>query len=93
MGMKSLSYIPGCVPDQAFFLDNFIPPLNGDIFLKWIEREKARERLIIDPISANPFLAITLAQKGCRVLAARGNPITWMITEIASGRYKREDIS
>jgi len=72
-------------------LENFIPPLLKSTFPTWIEKLGLSNHLLIDPISANPLLPVELAALGFRVLSARGNPIIWLITEVAASAPTKED--
>jgi len=92
MDKYPFSYIPVCDPGDSFILDNFLPPVNSRILRRWVEKNDATGRLIIDPIGANPNLAIALAQAGCRVLIVRNNPVTWLTTEAGSGKFDSSGI-
>jgi hypothetical protein len=93
MSVNNFSYIPGSIKGYDMLLENFIPPLPKSTFPSWIEKMGLSDHLIIDPISANPLLPVELAASGYRVLSARGNPIIWLITEVAASAPTKEDFS
>jgi hypothetical protein len=87
------SYIPGKAEGYDLPLQNFLPVLPKDTFPFWVEKTKISKHLLIDPISANPLLAVELAACGHRILSARSNPITWLITEVIAAGLKESDFS
>jgi len=91
MSVNNFSYIPGGIKGHDQPLENFIPPLLKSTFPTWIEKMGLSNHLLIDPISANPLLPVYLAASGFRVLSARGNPIIWLITEVAASAPTKED--
>jgi len=93
MSANNFSYIPGGIKGHDQPLENFIPPVPKSSFPTWIERMGLSNHLLIDPISANPLLPVELAASGFRVLSARGNPIIWLITEVAASAPTKEDFS
>ena len=93
MSVKNFSYIPGSIKGYDLPLEIFIPPLPKNTFPSWIEKMGLSDHLLIDPISANPLLPVELAASGFRVLSARGNPIIWLITEVAASAPTEEDFS
>ena len=63
-------------------LDRFIPTLPVGAAQEWLEKHTSAGSLIIDPLGANPMLAVEAAQSGRRVLVSRNNPILWLILEV-----------
>ena len=93
MSVNNFSFIPGSIKGYDLPLEKFIPPLPKNTFPSWIEKMGLSDHLLIDPISANPLLPVELAASGFRVLSARGNPILWLITEVAASAPTEEDFS
>ena len=93
MSVNNFSYIPGDIKGHDQPLENFIPPLLKSTFPTWVEKMGLSNHLLIDPISANPLLPVELAALGFRVLSARGNPIIWLITEVAASAPTKEDFT
>ncbi|MCD6355659.1 MAG: hypothetical protein J7L66_00110, partial [Anaerolineaceae bacterium] len=93
MNANSFSYIPFYKEEGKYPLGNFIPPLPKGVFPTWIEKNGFTDYILIDPISANPYLSIELASHGYKVLSARSNPIIWLITEISASAPERKEIT
>jgi len=90
---NEFAYIPGKSSGGDFPLRNFLPPIPEHDLSTWVSENQLADRLLIDPISANPVLPIKLAQRGYRVLASRSNPINWLLTEVMSEPDFQKSIS
>jgi len=82
MRENDFAYICGSGEGYEFPLQNFLPPLPKNIYTTWVRENQYEQSFLIDPISTNPMLAVSLAQNGWKVIAARSNPINWLITEM-----------
>jgi hypothetical protein len=82
MRENDFAYISGSGEEGDFPLQNFLPPFSKDVCCTWVRENQLEESCLIDPISANPMLAVALAQNGWKVIAARSNPINWLVTEL-----------
>ncbi len=86
MRVNDFPYIAGEGQGPVFPLRNFLPPLPNHVFKAWISENQLEHHYLIDPISANPLLPITLAANGYKVISSRSNPINWLITEVLSDK-------
>jgi hypothetical protein len=93
MHVNSFSYVPGEAEGYKLPLQNFLPVLPKGTFPYWVKKAGISKHLLIDPISANPLLAVELAACGHRILSARSNPIIWMMTEVLASGPKETDFS
>jgi hypothetical protein len=93
MQENRFSYIPGRAEGNGLPMQNFLPILPQGTFPFWVEKAGISKHLLIDPISANPLLAVELAACGHRVLSARSNPIIWLMTEVLAGGYTEKEFS
>ena len=89
MRENDFTYIEGENERDNFPLRNFLPPCHCEIFYAWIAENQLQNHYLIDPTSTHPYLSIALADKGVKVLAARSNPINWLITEVLSKKANR----
>jgi len=86
------AYIRESREGHPFPLQNLLPPLPINVFQSWVDENQLGDHYLIDPISAHPLLPVILAQHGCRVLAARSNPINWLMSEVSCAENCREQI-
>ena len=92
MRENNFAYISGSGEGYDYPLQNFLPTFPKDVCCTWVRENQLEQSYLIDPISANPMLAISLAQNGWKVIAARSNPINWLITELICQKGIRDRI-
>ena len=92
MRENDFAFIGGSGEGYEFPLENFLPPLPKGVFEAWLFENQLTQHVLVDPISANPILPVILAKNGHRVLAARSNPINWLITEVAGAEDNQSRI-
>ena len=72
-------------------LERFLPPLPTGVVVAWLEANTQPGDLIIDPLGANPLLALEAAAHGRGVLFSRNNPILWLMLEVLASAPAAED--
>lgn len=93
MAENQLAYLP---PKNGFYtppLSRFLPPLPREVISTWVQDNTETGDLVIDPLGANPLLAIEIANAGGRVLFARNNPILWLLLEVMASATDKKDIA
>ena len=81
MARNELAYLPAF---NGFYdppLGRFFPSLPRDVFSQWLEENTKPGDLLLDPLGANPMIAVEAARTSRRVLFARNNPVIWLILE------------
>lgn len=73
-------------------LERFLPPLPTGVVSTWLEANTQPGDLIIDPLGANPLLALEAAHQGRRVLFSRNNPILWLILEVMASAPAADEV-
>jgi len=74
-------------------LGRYFPPLPRTFFHQWAVQQDLQNHLLIDPISAHPYISIELAAHGFPMLASRNNPINWLITEVIASAPSEQDFN
>ena len=88
-----LAYLPA---DEGFYeapLSRFLPPMPKGVISTWLRENTPHNALIIDPIGANPLLAMEAASAGGKILFARSNPILWLMLEVLCSAPSEKDFS
>ncbi|HEY60618.1 MAG TPA: hypothetical protein G4N92_08060 [Anaerolineae bacterium] len=75
MQQKDFAYLPPIVGNYKPPLDRFLPPVPRGVISTWLKNNLPPGSVVIDPLGANPMLALEAARAGYRVLMAANNPI------------------
>jgi hypothetical protein len=89
---QPLAFLP---PGDGFYqppLSRFLPPLPKGVFSAWLENHTNPGDLVIDPLGANPMLALEAASSGRVILFARNNPVIWLMLEVLAGAPTKKEI-
>ncbi|HUV15352.1 MAG TPA: hypothetical protein VMW28_02165 [Pelolinea sp.] len=73
-------------------LSRFLPPLPKGVISDWLESHTQTGDLVLDPLGANPYLALEAAGSGRRVVSARNNPILWLLLEVLASAPADKEI-
>ncbi len=92
MKKNSFAFLPPLERAYKPPLERFIPSLPKGIIQTWLSGRIQPGAFVLDPVGSNPFLGIEAAQSGYRVLAARNNPILWLMTEILGAAPSVQDL-
>lgn len=87
-----LPYRPSCDGVYSPPLARFISPLPKGIVSDWLLENTDASDLVIDPLGANPFLALEAANYGRRVLFSRNNPVLWLLLEVLASAPSENEI-
>lgn len=72
-------------------LERFLPPMPIGIFSEWVSENTQPGDVVIDPLGANPLLAVEVAASDRQILFSRNNPILWLIIEVLAAAPQAED--
>ena len=92
MAEQTLAYLP---PKDGFYqppLSRFLPPLPKGVVSAWLADNTNPGDLVIDPLGANPMLALEAANTGRVILFARNNPVIWLMLEVMASAPTRKEI-
>lgn len=92
MSEQALAYLP---PKDGFFqppLSRFLPPLPKGVVSAWLADNTSPGDLVIDPLGANPLIALEAASTGRVILFARNNPVIWLMLEVLAVNPSRKEI-
>ncbi len=91
--MPDHPFIPPIAPEFELPLGRFLPPLPYGMLSTWLQDSIAPGSWLIDPLAANPLVALESAQAGYNVLATSNNPILAIILEVLASAPKSEDFN
>ncbi len=92
MSDQALAFLP---PKDGFYqppLSRFLPPLPKGVVSAWLADNTSPGDLVIDPLGANPLLALEAASTGRVILFARNNPVIWLMLEVMASNPTRKEI-
>ena len=78
---NTFEYLPAFKGFYNLPLGRYLPPLPRGVAADWLEANTQPGDLVLDPLGANPMVAVEAASISRRVLFARNNPAIWLILE------------
>lgn len=91
--MNAQPFISSSGPALDLPLSRYLPPIPPGMITAWLEEKIKHGSWLIDPLTANPLIALEAASAGYRVLATSNNPILALLLEVLASSPTTEEFN
>lgn len=91
--MNARPFISSSGPVLDIPLSRYLPPIPPGMITAWLDEGIERGSWLIDPLTANPLIALEGAAAGYRVFATSNNPILALLLEVLAIAPTKEEFN